>query len=299
MTVKTKDPVGLNGHARSDEKHGRNGASHIEVLDPLSEDGNYVSEERYWAEYYEHPDFNYEWNNGILEEKPTTTAKQYATYDWFNHLIRNFLEVKPMARKLGLKLGFRLSLPKKVTIRKPDLFVVCHDNPIGIKGEDHTYRGICDQCVESLSDSTQREVERDTIHKKFEYNIVGVREYYILDPSSVHMKFFRRTESGDYAEFDASPEQIIRSQVLPGFQFRIADLIRKPRLVDLIDDEVYQGFVLPEYQAARRRAEQERHRAEQNQQLIEQERQRAEQERQHRERLAARLRALGITDDLE
>ena len=299
MVVKTKDPVGLNGHAQSDEKQGRNGAGSVEVLTPLSEDGNYVSEETYWAEYYEHPDFNYEWNNGILEEKSGTTAKQYSTYDWFNKLLREFIAVKPIARKLGLKFGFRLSLPKKVTIRKPDLFVVCNDNPIGIKGDDHTYRGICDLCVESLSDSTRREVEHDTVHKKFEYNLVGVREYYILDPSGEHMKFFRRTESGDYIEFDAGPEKIIRSQVLPGFQFCIADLIRKPRLVDLIDDEVYQGFVLPEYQAARRRAEQETHRAEQEYQRAEQNQQLVEQERRHRERLAARLRALGITDDLE
>ena len=35
-----------------------------------SEAGRPVSEELYWAEYYEHPEFNYEWNNGILEEKP-------------------------------------------------------------------------------------------------------------------------------------------------------------------------------------------------------------------------------------
>jgi len=299
MTVTTKDALGLNGHARSVEKQGSNGAGIAEMLASVSEDGNYVSEELYWAEYYEHPDFNYEWNNGILEEKPVTDATQYSSYDWFDDLLREFLEVKPVGRKLGLEFGFRLSLPKKVTIRKPDLFVVCNDNPIGIKGDDHTYRGICDLCVESLSDSTPREIERDTVHKKFEYNLVGVREYYILDPSGEHMKFFRRTESGDYVEFDAGPEKIIRSQVLPGFQFRIADLIRKPRLVDLVDDEVYQGFVLPEYQAARRRAEQEYQRAEQNQQLVEQERQRAEQERHHRERLVARLRALGITDDLE
>ncbi len=36
----------------------------------LSEDGLHVSENEYWEKYYEHPDFNYEWNNGALEEKP-------------------------------------------------------------------------------------------------------------------------------------------------------------------------------------------------------------------------------------
>ncbi|MCP4350602.1 MAG: hypothetical protein GY795_34475, partial [Desulfobacterales bacterium] len=31
-----------------------------------SEDGLAVSEEEYWEKYYEHPYFNYEWNDGVL-----------------------------------------------------------------------------------------------------------------------------------------------------------------------------------------------------------------------------------------
>jgi len=30
----------------------------------VSEDGLFVSEEEYWENYYNHPDFNYEWKNG-------------------------------------------------------------------------------------------------------------------------------------------------------------------------------------------------------------------------------------------
>ena len=80
-------------------------------------------------------------------------------------------------------------------------------------------------------------------------------------------------------------EVVIHSEALPGFQFRIADLTRKPRLADLVDDEVYRDFVLPEYQAERQRAAQADRRA--------------EEERQRAERLAARLRALGLADDVE
>jgi len=28
-----------------------------------------ISEKEYWDKYYEHPDLNYEWKNGYLEEK--------------------------------------------------------------------------------------------------------------------------------------------------------------------------------------------------------------------------------------
>ncbi len=39
---------------------------------PRSEAGRRITEEEYWKHYYEHPDFSYEWNDGILEEKPVT-----------------------------------------------------------------------------------------------------------------------------------------------------------------------------------------------------------------------------------
>jgi len=116
---------------------------------------------------------------------------------------------------------------------------------------------------------------------------------------------------------------VISSNVLPGFQFRVADLYRQPLLIELAKDKVYQGFIMTEYQQEQKHAEQERQRAEQEhlraeqeQQRAEQEHLRAEQEQQraeqaylrleqeqqraeqeyHRaERLAAKLLALGLT----
>ena len=46
---------------------------HQEIELPRSEAGKHVSEEEYWEKYYEYvgeSDFKYEWNNGVLEEKP-------------------------------------------------------------------------------------------------------------------------------------------------------------------------------------------------------------------------------------
>ncbi|MDA0674124.1 MAG: Uma2 family endonuclease, partial [Cyanobacteria bacterium] len=63
-------------------------------------------------------------------------------------------------------------------------------------------------------------------------------------------------------------------------------------------DAAGQVVPLPE-EAAQQQAEQERQRAEQERQRAEQERQRAEQEQQRSDRLAAKLRALGIDPDDE
>lgn len=251
-----------------------NGRAVVDGL--LSEAGKRVSEADYWAYYYEHPDFSYEWNNGILEEKPVADVSNADLYRWFLILLNAFLEAQPIARMVNLEIGFRLALPDKTTIRKPDLFVVRNDNPVPLHDSDRTYAGICDLCVESLSDSTTQEIERDTKTKKAEYEGVGVHEYYILDASGKYTAFYRRTPDGDYAPIHTGRDKVIRSQVLPGFQFRLADLYRQPALIELTEDPVYQQYVLLEYQAERRRADQERARA---------------------DRLAARLRELGIDEN--
>ena len=282
------------------------------------DEGRYVSKAEYWANYYTHDDASYEWNNGYLEAKPLTTPVQYRLFFWFLKLLHEYVTVYGNADLMSLETGFTLTVPNpdvpgtlKETVRKPDLAAIRHDNPIQWGEHDHSYKGICDLCLESLSDSSIKEILRDTKIKKSEYAFVGVREYYILDPTNAHMHFYQLAPTGDYIEIQPDAQGVIHSTVLPGFQFRLADLQRLPELEDLALDEVYQGYVLLRYraaveqaaQAAQRaltaesqakqeeqraniaiqRAEQERQRAEQERQRAEQERQRAEQEQQRAE----------------
>jgi len=300
----------------------RNG--HALVDEPQSEAGRYVSEAVYWTTYYEHPDFNYEWINGILEEKPLPDYAQVLSYGWFQALLRWYLQMNPIAKMIFLEMGFRLPLAEKTTIRKPDLFIIRNDNPTPLLNDDRSYHGICDLCVESISDSDKGEIERDTKTKKVEYEGVGVHEYYILDARARYMTFYRRTPNGEYVYIVPDADGVIHSEVLPGFRFRIADLYRQPSILAMAADPVYQDFVMVDYQIEkqraeyerqqaeyeRQRAEHERQQAEQERQRAEYERQRAEQERQRAEQaeavaqqeraraeqLAAKLRALGIEE---
>lgn len=257
---------------------------------PQSEAGLYVSEERYWQDYYEHPDFSYEWNNGYLEAKPVADYVKAQIYFWFLELLRLYLHRYPIARLTGLEIGFRMALPHKTAIRKPDLGLVLNNNPVPLGDHDRTYKGIFDLCVESLSDSSRKEIERDTVKKRGEYEMAMVQEYYILDDKGKEMAFLSNV-GGIYQPLTPI-NGVIQSRVLPGFQFRITDLHRQPWLTELAEDPVYQGFVLPEYQAERQEKEQERRRAER-------EHRRAERERQEKERLAAKLRALGIDPEAD
>jgi len=233
-----------------------------------TEAGRQVSEAVYWKKYYEKADCSYEWNNGYLELKSMPNSQQVLMYGWFLELLRIYLRRQPIAQLMFLEVGFRLVLHNKVTIRKPDLFIVRNDNPIKLTEIDRSYKGICDLAVEALSDSNNDEIERDTVSKKAEYESVGVKEYYVLDASGKHRVFYLRNERGFYDVVKPDEAGVIRSTVLPGFQFRVDDLYRQPSPIEMAEDPVYQAFVLPEYQVEKRRAE----------------------------RLAARLRALGLDD---
>lgn len=281
-TISTKVPPAQNGSA-----------DHLELY---AEPGQYVSEELYWAKYYENSDFSYEWNNGRLEEKPMPDYAQYRLYLWFLGLVKDFLYVTESGRMIALELGFRMALPHKVAIRKPDLAVVLNSNPIPLKDKDRSYKGIFDLCIESISDSTQDEVERDTVVKWQEYAAAGVKEYYVLDERGIETEFYRLNTNGAYVPLQ--PRQgVIHSQIMPGFQFRLADLYRLPEPPQLIEDPVYQGYVSPFLRAERLRAEAERVRAEEATQRAEEERQRAEEANLRAARYADLLKTMGINPD--
>jgi hypothetical protein len=259
--------------------------------------GRYVTKEEYWAKWYE-AEPSYEWNNGYLEAKPMPNLVQTRLYHWFFELLHQYTQTYGNADLMALETGFSMTVPdpeklgalKEVT-RKPDLAAIRHDNAVRWLEHERSYHGICDLCVEALSDSDQGEIDRDIKIKKSEYEFASVQEYYILDPSHTHMHFYERTAQGVYVEIQPDADGVIRSRVLPGFQFRYRDLKRQPSLEELALDEVYQGYVLLRYQAAEKRARQEQKRAQHAQRRIREERRRAQAEQQRAEAEQQRAQA--------
>ncbi len=276
-----------------------------------SKDGLYVSLETYWQKYYEYGDYCYEWNNGKLEEKGVSQYITTQLYNWFLELLLHFLRANEMAQIVNLETGFKLNLAEGRKIRKPDLGIILHDNPVPILQTDRTYHGIFDLCVEAISDSTPSERARDTIIKKEEYEQNRVKEYYVLDGTGQDMAFYRLNDDGIYEEITPMKADVIQSQVLPGFQFRIQDLHRRPTPKEMTIDPVYRHFIILDYQAEKERADfamqrayEEKLRADEEKLRADEERvakekalQRAERERQEKERLLAKLKALGISLD--
>jgi len=251
-----------------------------------------VDEAEYWEKYAEDVDENYEWNDGYLEVKPVSDILTNTIHDWFTKLIDYYLTTHRNGQKIFLEMPFRLPLPYKTVARKPDYGVVLHSNPVPLEVNKkiHSYQGICDLCVEALSDTKQEHIERDTKMKYQEYAAGGVKEYYILYANDdALMSFYRLNAQGVYAPIKPGADGLIQSSVLPGFQFRPEDLHRRPELSEMTCDPVYE-FVFPAHRKALQEKEQERREKELALQ-------RAEQERQNAAKMAEQLRKLGIDPD--
>ena len=217
-----------------------------------SENGKYVSESDYWEYYYEDPDFNYEWNNGILEEKEMPTSFSDLIKQWFEIVIYYYLINNPIARQIKSELAFKIILSDKTSIRKPDFSLILKSNPDQLELFDRSYHGTYDLCVEYLSDSKAEYVNRDTVDKKKEYCGGKVNEYYIIDAEKKHTVFYRlvnnKKENSCYYRKIRPQNGIIKSKILPGFQFRLKDLYLLPNPEELYKDDVYKSFVKVDYQ---------------------------------------------------
>ena len=271
---KPAETAQTNGAPLSDGPVDSDAPSQMErVKDRAPAHGLRVTLEEYWEKWYERPhphiDVSYEWNNGILDAKPLPNFAQTEQYRWFFRLLCCFLEVNPIAKILCLETGAYMSvrdesLPsgKWEVVFKPDIGIILDDNPAPWGADDQrAYIGVCDMIVEEMSDSTSAEVKRDTEEKKEGYARAGVKEYFILDPKDRHMHFYRRDAAGNYEEIEPDEKGVIRSQVLPGLQFRREDLLREPLLTELARDDVYADYVIPELRAAETRVEKAEERA--------------------------------------
>ncbi len=241
---------------------------------PLAPDhGRRVTKEEYWAKWYQNPypriDVSYEWINGILQAKPPSNHPQIKQYHWFLSLISLYTETYPIADLIHLNCGVSMTVPDPAqpsgewdVVYKPDLGVIRHDNPApwGAVGQ-YAFEGVCDICVEEISDASPEEVRRDTHEKKKGYAIAGVKEYYILDPEDRHMRFYRLTDDRRYEEIEPDALGILRSHVLPGFQFRRADLLKQPAIAQLSIDEIYADYVFPGHLDSALRVQKEEERA--------------------------------------
>jgi Uma2 family endonuclease len=169
-----------------------------------------------------------EWVDGEVILLSPVSEPHADIVGFLSALMRLFVE----KRKLGrvLTVPFQMHLHKAIERgREPDLMFIAKANQDRIT---HTYLdGPADLAIEVISPES---VMRDRGEKYVEYEMEGVREYWIIDPDTKRADFFILSEENRYERAHEDAEGIYRSSVLTDFWIKVNWLWQSP-MPDLID----------------------------------------------------------------
>jgi Uma2 family endonuclease len=145
--------------------------------------------------------------------------------------IGSFLEVllHLYVQKHGLgeiwRAPFRMKLASIPSAREPDLLFIAQRRWILV---EHTYvDGPADLAVEIISPES---VDRDRVEKFQEYQAVGIREYWLIDPEKQKAEFYSLRKNGKYTLVPLAEDGKFHSTVISGFSLRVEWLWQTPLL---------------------------------------------------------------------
>lgn len=125
---------------------------------------------------------------------------------------------------------------------------------------------------------TSENWREDYIRKRAEYTFVEISEYWIVDPNMQQVWVLRKPDSLNiYEQAEFKPGQAVQSTQFPDLALAVEQVLSPPLVEELIQEQ----------QAQQRQLEQQ----------VNEERQRADEESQRSQRLATRLREIGIDPD--
>jgi len=145
-----------------------------------------------------------------------STAHQRVIGRLYNQLF-NFLEEKPCEVFIApFDVRLNAAGDDDNDVFQPDILVVCDRSKIDDKG----LNGAPDMVIEILSPSTAR---RDKVLKFNKYQHVGVREYWIVDPTDKTVQVFI-LQNGTYLAKSYAETDTISTHVLEGCEISLSDV---------------------------------------------------------------------------
>ncbi|MEO0560946.1 MAG: Uma2 family endonuclease [Chloroflexota bacterium] len=163
---------------------------------------------------------HYEWIAGEVYQMSPVSDQHDEISKYLIGLLSAYLELRPIGR---LKVApFSMRLPEVNTAREPDLHVVLDASTTTIK-PGYT-DGPADLAVEIVSPES---TTRDRGVKYEEYELSGVREYWIIDPLRREALFYVLGEDGRYTPGDVQAGQYA-CHVLPGLLLTVSLLWSPP-----------------------------------------------------------------------
>lgn len=155
-----------------------------------------------------------EWENGEVKILSPASYKHQNIVSFLVALIHLFMEEHDLG--VVLTAPFAMHLPKSQRVREPDLLVVLTENLDRIKSTH--LEGPADLVIEIVSEES---LLRDRGTKMAEYELDGVREYWLVDPERKQVDFFVLGEGGRYDRKLPDASGVYRSVVLEGFKLKV------------------------------------------------------------------------------
>jgi Uma2 family endonuclease len=184
-----------------------------------------------FEDYLEHhAEFRREWKDGVVIEIAPIGIRHEDDRDYLRDLFRAYFALNPIGRVMGEP--FVMKLPTMRRGREPDLFIILKDNPNELR---NTYlNGAADIVIEIISPGTQGTDRGD---KFDEYESVGVREYWIVDPTRQDVLFYRLNDDGVYIRHSEDVEGDYVTPLLPKFRLHVWTLwqLTLPTFMEIAD----------------------------------------------------------------
>ena len=189
-----------------------------------------VSETEYMERYAAH---FCEWIDGTVIRVTPATLFHNNLGKYVANLLDAYFELRPIGRVITAPFVYKM--PELKRNREPDMMVILDGNP----GEltDTYFEGAADICIEIIS---KESTKRDRGDKFTEYELAGVREYWLFDSVRKQSSFFRRVGDSFIQQFEDADGNYI-TPLLPDLQIHAPtfwDILPGPRAIVLAIEEM-------------------------------------------------------------
>jgi len=193
----------------------------------------FVNQKITYGEFLRQYDGQYaEYVDGEVIKPMSVTQRHDDLARFLQALLRFFVEERKLGKIHGEPYQMKMLIDGKIKGREPDIFFVKTENFDRI-GEQF-FDGAADLVIEVISPES---VMRDTQDKFEEYEIVGVKEYWIIDPNRRTANFYNLDLSGKYQLLPIESGRF-ESRVIEGLWIKTDWLwqVELPNLMDVLKD---------------------------------------------------------------
>ena len=165
-----------------------------------------------------------EWINGEVIEIMSASDRHQDLVRFFTVVLGVFIEENDLGIIRTAPMTIRLSKRG----REPDLFFVANNRLDKLK--KNYFDGAPDLIIEIISPESRG---RDRGDKFYEYEIAGVREYWIIDYEREKVEFYSLGDDGFFQMVFADESNVFNSRVLPNLRMNV-DWLWQEKLPNLL-----------------------------------------------------------------